>query len=118
MYWGRKKNILRLTEEKRNGKIIKWKAGGKLEEEIRIGQKRRGKKKCKRGGKEGKKKKRVIGKKWTLPGTEPIPGLKDREGKKKKKMRKKKKKKMRKKKVALHRIEPGPLTLMDIGRYA
>ena len=45
-------------------------------------------------------------------GTEPIPGLKDREGKKKKKMRKKKK--TRKKKVALHRIEPGPLTLMDM----
>ena len=55
MYWGRKKNILRLSEE--NGKRIKWKAGGKWEEEIRVGQKRRGKKKCKRGGKEGKKKK-------------------------------------------------------------
>ena len=40
--------------------------------------------KCKRGGKEGEKK-RVIGKKWALPGTEPIPGLKDREGKKRKK---------------------------------
>ena len=62
------KNILRLTEEKRNGKRIKWKAGGKWEEEIRVGQKRRGKKKCKRGKKEGKKKKRVIGKKWALPG--------------------------------------------------
>ena len=36
---------------------MKWKAGGKCEEEIRVGQKRRGKKKCKRGGEEGKKKK-------------------------------------------------------------
>ena len=53
---GKKKNILRLTEGKRNGKRIKWKVGGKWEEEIREGQKRRGKKKCKRGGKEGKKK--------------------------------------------------------------
>ena len=58
----------------------------------------------------------MIGKKWALPGTEPIPGLKDREGKKRRK-NEKKKKKMRKKKVALHRIEPGPLTLMDIGRF-
>ena len=33
----------------------------------------------------------MIGKTWAHPGTEPIPGLKDREGKKKK-MRKKKKK--------------------------
>ena len=57
---------------------------GKVGGRNRVGQKRRGKKKCKRGGKEGKKKKRVIGKKWALPGTEPIPGLKDREGKKKK----------------------------------
>ena len=40
----------------------------------------------------------MIGKKWALPGTEPIPGLKDREGKKKKMRKKKKKKKMRKKK--------------------
>ena len=43
----------------------------------------------------------MIGKKWALPGTEPIPGLKDREGKKKKKdeeKKKKKKKKMREKK--------------------
>ena len=79
---GKKKNILRLSEE--NGKRIKWKAGGKWEEEIRVGQKRRGKKNCKIGGKEGKKKK-VIGKKWALPGTEPIPGLKDREGEKRKK---------------------------------
>ena len=83
MYWGRKKNILRLTEEKRNGKRIKWKAGVKREEEIRIGQNRRGKKKCKRGGKRREEKKGVIGKKWALPGTEPIPGLKEREGKKK-----------------------------------
>ena len=35
----------------------------------------------------------MIGKKWALPGTEPIPGLKDREGKKKKDEKKKKKKK-------------------------
>ena len=55
----------------------------------------------------------MIGKKWALPGTEPIPGLKDREGKKIKINEEKKKKK-----VALHRIEPGPLTLMDIERYA
>ena len=48
----------KLTEAKRNGKSIKWKAGGKWEEKIRVGQKRRGKKKCKRGGKEkGRKKK-------------------------------------------------------------
>ena len=40
--------------------------------------------------------------------TEPIP-LTDRERKKKKK---------EKKKVSLHRFEPGPLTLIDIGRYA
>ena len=33
---GKKKNILRLTEE------IKWKAGGKWEEEIRVGQKKGG----------------------------------------------------------------------------
>ena len=33
---GKEKNILRLTEEKRNGKRIKWKAGGKWEEEIRV----------------------------------------------------------------------------------
>ena len=55
----------------------------------------------------------MIGKKWALPGTEPMPGLKEREGKKRKKMRKKKKKGCGKKKVALHRIEPGPLTLGD-----
>ena len=78
-----KKNILRLTEEKRNGKRIKWKAGGKWEEEIRVGQKRRGKRSVKEGEKKGRKK-RVIDKKWDLPGTEPIPGLKEREGKKKK----------------------------------
>ena len=35
----------------------------------------------------------MIGKKWALPGTEPIPGLEDREGEKKKKDEKKKKKK-------------------------
>ena len=62
----------------------KMEAGEKWEEEIRVGQKRRGKKNCKRGGREGKKKKRVIGKKWAFPGTEPIPGLKDKERKKKK----------------------------------
>ena len=56
MYWGRKKNILRLTEDKRNGKRIKWKAGGKWEEEIRVGQKSRGKKNVKEGEKKGKKK--------------------------------------------------------------
>ena len=80
-----------MTEEKwvKN----KMEGGGKWEEEIRVGQKRRGNKKCKRGGKEGKKKKRVIGKKWALSGTEPIPGLKDRERKKKKDVEKKKKKK-------------------------
>ena len=39
--------------------------------------------------KEGKEKK-VIGKKWAIPGTEPMPGLKEKG-----------------KKVALHRIEPG-----------
>ena len=77
MYWGRKNNILRLTEEKRN---VKWKAGGKWEEEIRVGQKRRGKKNVKEGEKKGRKKKSD----WALPGTDPIPGLKDREGEKKK----------------------------------
>ena len=56
MYWGRKKNILRLTEEKWVKNKMEGR-GGKWEEEIRVGQKRRGKKKCKRGGKEGKKKK-------------------------------------------------------------
>ena len=52
MYWGRKKNILRLTEEKweKNKMEGRGKVGG-------VGQKRREKKKCKRGGKEGKKKK-------------------------------------------------------------
>ena len=54
---GKKKIILRLTEEKRNGKRIKWKAGGKWEEEIRVGQKRRGKKNVKEGEKKGRKKK-------------------------------------------------------------
>ena len=53
----------------------------------------------------------MIGKKWALPGTEPIPGLKDREGKKKRKDDEKKK--MMEKKVALPRIEPGPLTLIE-----
>ena len=52
---GKKKNILRLTEEKRNGKRIQWKAGGKWEEEIRVGQKRRGKKNVKEGEKKGRK---------------------------------------------------------------
>ena len=69
-----KKKILRLTEEKRNGKRIKCKAGGKWEEKIRVGPKRRGKKNVKEGEKKGRKK-RVISKKWALPGTEPIPGL-------------------------------------------
>ena len=55
MYWGRKK---RLTEEKRNGKRIKWKAGGKWEEEIRIGQKRRGKKEVSKRGKRREEKKK------------------------------------------------------------
>ena len=40
----------------------------------------------------------MIGKKWALPGTEPIPGRKDREGKKKKDEEKKKKKKIEEKK--------------------
>ena len=54
MYWGRKKNIIRLTEEK------EW-------EKNKIGMEGRGKvggrnwswtkKKCKRGGKKGRKKK-------------------------------------------------------------
>ena len=35
----------------------KMEGSGKWEEEIRVGQKRRGKKNCKIGGKEGKKKK-------------------------------------------------------------
>ena len=39
----------------------------------------------------------MIGKKWALPGTEPIPGLKDREGKKKKDEEKKKKDEEKKK---------------------
>ena len=54
---------------------------------------------------------RVIEKMWALPGTEPMPGLKEREGKKKEKKRTTKK---------YHSTEsnPGPLTLMDIGRYA
>ena len=33
--------------------------------------------------------KKMIGKKWALPGTEPMPGPKEREGKKNKKRRKK-----------------------------
>ena len=53
MYWRRKENILRLTEEK--WEKSKMEGRGKREEEIRVGQKRRGKKKCKRLGKEGKK---------------------------------------------------------------
>ena len=55
---GKKKNILRLTEEKEWEKNkIGMEGRGKWEDEIRVGQKRKGKKKCKRGGKEGKKKK-------------------------------------------------------------
>ena len=70
----------------------KWKAGGKWEEEIRVGQKGGEKRSVKEGEKKGRKK-RVIGKKWAIPGTEPITGLKDREGKEKKKDEEKKKKK-------------------------
>ena len=75
---GKKKNILRLTEEK--WKKNKMKGRGKVE---RVGQKRREKRSVKEGEKK-ERKKIVIGKKWALPGTEPILGLKDREGKKKK----------------------------------
>ena len=52
---GKKKNILRLTEEK--WERIKWKAGGKWEEEIRVGQKGGGKRSVKEGEKKGRKKK-------------------------------------------------------------
>ena len=65
----------------------------------------------KKRGKRREEKNRVIGKKWALPGTEPIPGLKEREGEKKKK-----KKDEEKKSSSPHRIKPGPQTLMDIGR--
>ena len=53
--------------------------------------------------------------------TEPIP-LTGREEKKRKKREEKKKeekkKKIGEKKVSLPRFEPGPMTLIDIGRYA
>ena len=68
---------------------------GKGEEEIRGGQKRRGKKSVK----EGEEKKQIIDRKknWDLVEIEPMPGLAERERGKKK----------RRKKKALHRFEPG-----------
>ena len=79
---------------------------------LQIGRKirRKKKEKKKRRKKKRRKKKRRKKKKG---------GKKKKEEKKKGgKKKRRKKKKGGKKKVSLHRFEPGPLTLMDIGRYA